>query len=303
MTSGAMTSGAVTGAAAYIERTFTSEDGLSLYFRDYGQSPTSRTAGDHRPALLCLGGLARNSKDFHRFASWRASLGDRVLCPDYRGRGRSQRDPDWRRYDPRVYLNDIRHLLAIAGVHRVVVVGTSLGGILAMGLAVLSPTAVAGAVLNDIGPEVEMGAMANVLDYLKRATPQPDWPSAANTLRALVPDLSLETDEEWLEAARATYREDGSGRVVADWDPMIIRAVEEDARPTYDLWPLFHALGQVPVLTIRGGKSRILTAETLKAMRAARPDMACVVLEGVGHAPTLNEPAAHEALASFLETF
>lgn len=289
---------------SYRERTLTSEDGLSLYFRDYAPSPANSggMAEGNRPTLLCLGGLARNSKDFHHFAIWRASLGHRVLCPDYRGRGRSQRDPDWRRYDPRVYLNDLRHLLAVAGAHRVVVVGTSLGGILAMGLAVLSPTAVAGAVLNDIGPEVEMGAMANVLAYLKRATPQPDWKSAADTLRSLVPDLSLKTEAEWLEAARATYRDDGGGRLIADWDPLIIRAIEAAAQPTYDLWPLFHALGRVPVLTVRGGKSRILTSETLEAMRAARPDMASVELEGVGHAPTLNEPAAHEALARFLET-
>lgn len=275
------------------ERSFTSEDGLALSYRDYGPVRSPRTP------VLCLGGLARNAKDFHALAT-AVSPTRRVLCPDYRGRGRSARDPDWRNYHPRVYLNDIRHLLAVAGVHRVVVVGTSLGGLMAMGMAVLMPAAVRGAVLNDIGPEIELGAMAHVLDYLKRAVPQPDWESAAQTLRALVPDLSLETDEEWLEAARATYREGDDGRLHADWDPAIIRAVEQSDDHEQDLWPLFRALGQVPVLTLRGGVSRILTAGTLARMQAERPDMTTVTLDGVGHAPTLNEPAARAAVERFL---
>ena len=110
---------------AYREQRFTAQGGVSLYFRDYGDPGSVATP------LLCLSGLFRNARDFdllvHRLAGER-----RVLCPDLRGRGRSDYDPDWRNYKLGTYLNDIAHLLAFANVHRVVVVGTSFGGVLEM---------------------------------------------------------------------------------------------------------------------------------------------------------------------------
>ena len=130
---------------AYREATVSAQDGLALYYRDYGDALASKTP------VLCLPGLTRNSADFAELAA-RLSRGRRVLCPDYRGRGRSAYDSNWRNYDPYVYINDISHLLAATGIGRAVIVGTSMGGLLAMGLAVLRPTLVAGAVLNDIGP-------------------------------------------------------------------------------------------------------------------------------------------------------
>src|ERR1700682_1187427 len=126
---------------------FRSQDDLALYWRDYGDPASSRTP------LLCLGGLTRNSKDFHVLAQ--ALCGERrVLAPDYRGRGRSARDPNWRNYRPGTYLADILDLLTVAGVHRAVVLGTSMGGLLAMGLAAFRPTMLAGVILNDVGPEI-----------------------------------------------------------------------------------------------------------------------------------------------------
>nr|WP_300500421.1 alpha/beta fold hydrolase [uncultured Rhodococcus sp.] len=144
----------------YRERWLTAQDGLKLYFRDY-QPPGGVTGGGPAASatpVLCLPGVSRNSKDFAPLAQ-RLSQGRRVICPDYRGRGRSQYDPDWSHYHPPVYVDDIRHLLCALGVHRVHVIGTSLGGILAMVMAVAMPGTVAGAVLNDIGPEIEISGL------------------------------------------------------------------------------------------------------------------------------------------------
>src|SRR5262249_34199486 len=135
------------------------QDGLRLYFRDYGDPASERTP------VLCLTGLTRNSADFHEVAL-RVAGERRVLAPDYRGRGRSAYDPDWRNYEPRIYVNDAAHLLAATGVERAVVIGTSLGGLLAMGLSVLRPTMVAGIVLNDIGPGLVGSGLARIMDYV-----------------------------------------------------------------------------------------------------------------------------------------
>ena len=153
------------------ERHISAQDGLQLYWRDYGNALSPRLP------VLCLSGLTRNSRDFTELAE-RLSLTRRVLCPDYRGRGFSARDPNWRNYEARTYLNDVLHVLTAADVHRAVVIGTSLGGLLAMALAVLRPTSVAGIVLNDIGPEITPGGLERILAYIGTNRPQPDWDTA-----------------------------------------------------------------------------------------------------------------------------
>jgi pimeloyl-ACP methyl ester carboxylesterase len=282
--------------ADFAERRFTSQDGLSLYYRDYGDASSPRVP------LLCLAGLTRNSKDFARVAARHAAT-RRVLCPDYRGRGRSAYDPDWRHYEPRVYLNDVLHLLALAGADRVVVLGTSLGGILATGLAVLRPTAVAGAVINDIGPEVAGGGIVRILDYIGADRPQPDWPSAVHALRRLLPTLSLTTEGEWLDFARATYREGDDGRLHFDWDVALAKPFAHQHGTMPDLWPLFRALRHVPVLAFRGGRSDVLSAETFQRMAHALPGLEAVTVAESGHTPTLSEPVAQAALDDFLARF
>lgn len=281
-------------ADTFRESRFTSQDGLSLYYRDYGDPLSARTP------VLCLPGLTRNSKDFNRVAA-RLAPERRVLCPDYRGRGRSAYDPDWRHYVPATYLNDLRHLLAATGVHRAVVVGTSMGGLLACGLAVAMPTAVAAAVINDIGPEINGEGLAKIIDYLCDSTPLPDWDAVIARLRASFPYLPVYEDGDWFMIAEATYRKGDDGRLHPDWDPALIKPLlAADATYGYDLWALFRALRRVPVLTIRGAKSDVLTAETFERMGAALPHARRLTLPGVGHAPNLSEPQAREAIDALL---
>jgi pimeloyl-ACP methyl ester carboxylesterase len=280
---------AETGFAA---KTFSAGDGLKLAYRDY------RAHGSGRPALLCLPGLARNAKDFHSVAL--RSRERRVLAPDYRGRGGSAWDADWRRYRPQTYLDDIRHLIAVSGVGRMVVLGTSLGGALAMALGVLEPSRLAGVILNDIGPEIGGAGVERILRYIAEDRPQPDWPSAARHLAALLPGLGIAGEAGWLRFARATYREGADGLLHFDWDPAIVRPLLEEKPEPVDLWALFGSLSRLPVLLIRGGASDVLSAATAAGMAKAHPGMSEVSLAGLGHAPTLEEPEAVAAISAFL---
>ena len=281
------------GGGAYRERTYSSQDGLALYYRDYGDRLSSATP------VLCLAGLTRNCKDFRDLAL-RLAAGRRVLCPDYRGRGRSQYDRDWRRYVPATYVDDLRHLLAAANVHAVVVVGTSLGGILAAAMAVAMPCAVAGAVLNDIGPDIEPRGMARLIAYLRDDHPQPDWAAAARHLRQTLPDLPVHGEEGWLTFARNTYREGDDGRLTFDWDPALIKPVLRGGGTTTDLWPAFRALRGVPVLAVRGAKSDVLGAATFARMAEALPGLAQISVPGVGHVPDLAQAETLEAIHALL---
>jgi pimeloyl-ACP methyl ester carboxylesterase len=282
--------------ARFRERFFTSQDGLRLYFRDYGGGGAG---GRDRPAVLCLPGLARNSKDFHHVAQ-RLAFERRVVCPDYRGRGRSDYDPNWRNYEARTYVGDLRHLLAALNLHRVVVIGTSLGGMLAMALAVAAPQALEGAVINDVGPEVDAAGLGRIVRYIRGCRPQPDWEAAARYLRQSMPNLSIETNEDWIKLARNTYRERDDGLLHPDWDANLAKPLLRKREPPPDLWPLFRALRPVPTLALRGGASDVLSAETFARMKAEKPDLVQVTLAGVGHPPFLGEPEAVAAIDAFL---
>ena len=288
-----MTDEDMPAAPGFRERHFSAQDGRRLYFRDYGDPNAARLP------LLCLGGLTRNSKDFHLFAT-RHAAARRVLCLDYRGRGRSEYDSDWRRYDPTVYLDDIRHLLAATNCHRVVVVGTSLGGLLAMGLAAMLPTAVAAAVLNDVGPALEQSGLARILSYIGGDRPQPDWESAIAELRGLFPDMRFQTDAEWLAMARNTFRRGEDGLLHFDWDPAIAKPLAKGHTVIPDLWQVFGALGPVPTLALRGALSTVLSEATFGRMAAEKPDLVRVTVPRVGHTPSLDEPEARAALDAFL---
>ena len=278
------------------ERRLRGQDGLALYYRDYGD-PLSP-----RPPLLCLTGLTRNSADFADLAERHAGE-RRVLCLDYRGRGRSAYDSDWRNYDPRVYVSDIAHLIAANDLHRIVAVGTSLGGVLVMALAVVKPTVLAAAVLNDIGPDVVAGGFTRILDYIGEDQPQPDWASAVRYLRELLPTLSIRSDEGWIKMARATYRQGEDGLLHFDWDVKLAKPLLAQRGIVPDLWPFFRALRRVPTLALRGALSDVLSLETFERMALAKPDLERVTVPDAGHAPTFNEPEAAAAIDAFIRRF
>lgn len=276
----------------YRERQVSASDGLALYVRDYGDEYAGRT-------VLCLGGLTRNSKDFHTLAC-RLKDDCRIIAPDYRGRGRSAYDPDWHHYDPRIYLDDIRQITTALGVHAFAVIGTSLGGIMGMILGVAMPTSIRGALLNDVSPVIPRDGMGNIVNYMKNTAPLPDWTTAVSHLQDTFPDFPAKTPEDWQTIAEATYRENDNGNLVFDWDPAIVRNVEEQDTSAIDLWPYFRSLRRHPVLSVRGALSPFVPDGVWQDMATACPGMVQVEVPGVGHAPSLKEPEATAPLDTWL---
>ncbi|MFT6582359.1 MAG: alpha/beta fold hydrolase [Alphaproteobacteria bacterium] len=279
----------------FSEHRFSARDGLSLYYRRYGYYRRNGERQPDRPAILCLPGTTRNSKDFHGIASHFCDL-YALFCPDYRGRGQSAYDADPDNYTPQTYLDDIRHLLVLNSLHRVIIIGTSLGGLLAMGMAAMAPTSIAGVVLNDIGPDID--GLAEIIDYIRVDRPQPNWPAAAAELQLRFPDLSLHSEGDWTDAAKATWREGADGMLHFDWDVDLAQPLAN--QPIPDLWPLFGALRRLPVLAIHGERSKVLSSATFDKMAAVHPNLHKTVVKGVGHTPTLKEPVCIDALEKFL---
>lgn len=283
--------------AGFTEHRFTARDGLPLYYRDYASAGNGQA---QRPAVLCLPGLTRNSKDFHQPALRLQGLGWRVICPDMRGRGRSPHDPDPANYRVETYLDDIRNLLAVLGLHRVVVIGTSMGGIMAMAMAAVMPTVLAGVVLNDVGAVVPAEPLKPIIDSMRGRGSFATWDQAVFALRHGFPDLPADTDTEWMDLAQATFIEGPDGRIHRDWDLDIVKPLLALPAGDPDLWPYFRALKRVPTGVVRGAKSDILSAEILTAMIHDRPGLIHATVPNVGHPPNLREQPSKEVIDAVL---
>lgn len=280
--------------AAYENGYWSSEDGLRLHYRDYPGG------ADGRPALLCIPGLTRNARDFEGLAE-RLSPDWRVIAVDLRGRGESAYAKDPMTYLPPVYAQDLQLLLDELALSGFVAVGTSLGGLVTMLLAATRRD-LKGAVLNDVGPAIEAKGLERIRSYVGRGGNWPTWMHAARSLadnnRSVYPDYGI---EDWLKMAKRLYRIGPSGRITLDYDTRIaepMRAAEGAEAP--DLWPLLDGLKPVPALIVRGALSDVLGIETLERMLATLPKAEAVTVPDVGHAPTLDEPEAAEALDRLL---
>jgi pimeloyl-ACP methyl ester carboxylesterase len=290
----------VQAEAGFRSHYVTVADGLRLHTRDYG-------AGTGRGlAVVCLAGLTRNAIDFHDLAQALAghtTRPRRVLALDYRGRGLSDHDPDWTRYDARVEVGDVLAVLAALGVAEAVFVGTSRGGLVTMGLAAARPALVRGAVLNDIGPVIEPSGLMRIRSYVGKLPTPKDMDDAARMLRdisgARFPGLG---DADWLAMAQGTFVE-RDGRLVTSYDTALMKPLAtidiEGGLPSH--WPLFAALAGVPVLAIRGEHSDLLSRETLLAMSEAHPGLLVHVVPGQGHAPLLRDSPTIQRIISFVD--
>ncbi|KQU50703.1 hydrolase [Bosea sp. Leaf344] len=262
-------------------------DGLKLHARDYGP-----LAGPALP-LVCLPGLARTSADFHELAlafAQDAEKPRRVLALDYRGRGRSDYDGNWRNYDIRVELDDVMQMLTAAGIAEAVFIGTSRGGLLTMALGAARPAMIKGAVLNDVGPVIDARGLLRIKGYVGKLPTPRSFAEGAEILKRLSDQqFSAFGDREWEMMARRTWTE-REGRIVPDYDPNLMKVLEElDLEaPLPVLWNYFAGLNGVPVLAIRGANSDLLAEATLQEMAQRHPDCQVHTVPGQGHAPVLG---------------
>jgi pimeloyl-ACP methyl ester carboxylesterase len=279
---------------SYAENFWLSHDGLKLYARVYlGPKPSARS-------VLCLHGLTRNSRDFEDLAP-HLQHRYRVIVPDVRGRGLSARDPNPQNYQPAIYLQDILALLDSVDAQRVAVIGTSMGGLLAMMMAVGSRDRVSGVVLNDMGPEVDPAGLERIKGYAGRLPPPKNWDDAVAQTQSIFgsawPNLSA---ERWSALTRRGYREDEKGALNVDADPMIGEMLRAAPSATANLWPFWKALRGMPMLAIRGAQSDILSAATFAKMKAENPELTQLEVAERGHVPLLDEPECVAAIDVFL---
>jgi len=279
----------------FAQHRITTSDGPFVYARDYAG------AGGRRP-VVCLHGLTRSSADFDEVAPRIAALGRRVVAIDARGRGKSDNDPDPTRYRPDIYVADVLRVLDALGIPRAVFLGTSMGGIMTMLAATIAPDRIAAAILNDIGTEVDPRGLARIASYVGKAGPFASWgemtDAVRNTQSVAFPGRD---DSFWRKFTHRVGRERDDGRIEFAYDPAIANAfAAAPPGPPPDMAPLFAALADTPVLLVRGALSDLLSAQTVTAMKHAKPDMKFAEVPNVGHAPTLEEPEAWDAIAAFL---
>lgn len=271
-----------------------SNDNLRLHYRDY-------VGPADRPPIICIPGLTRNARDYEGVAERLA--GDwRVICVDLRGRGESAYAPDPMTYVPLTYVQDIERLLDALKIDRFVSFGTSLGGIVTMLLAATDRGRIAGALLNDVGPEIDPAGLERIRGYVGKSASHPTWLHAARALAeangTVYPGWKI---AEWLVMAKRLFRLTSAGRIVLDYDMKIAEPFRIPGNESgVDMWPTLDALGGAPVLVVRGERSDIFAAATAEKMVARLGNAEAVTVAGVGHTPTLEEPEAVAAIDRLL---
>jgi pimeloyl-ACP methyl ester carboxylesterase len=283
----------------FVSTFISAPDGLRLHVRCYGERSAQAVP------VVCLPGLARTAADFDALALALANdtrRPRRVIALDYRGRGQSEYDRDPANYNFQVELADVLAMLTALDALPAVFVGTSRGGILTMLLAAVRPTAIAGAVLNDIGPVVEPQGLMRIKGYVGKL-PQPrNFEEAAEILRRLFdaqfPKL---TAADWLASAHRAFKQE-NGALLPTYDVKLAKTMQgvDFERPLPSLWKEFDALAATPVMAIRGANSDILAGVTVEAMRARRQEMVTLDVPDQGHAPLLAEPDIIARIGEFV---
>ena len=280
------------------EKYYQSQDGLKLYYRDYG-SPS-----DKAEVMLCLPGLTRNSRDFAHVAEQFQPY-FRVICVEQRGRGKSEYDPNPANYLPPIYVQDMFTLLKELSVESFHAFGTSLGGLMTMLMQGAMPGVVKTAIINDIGPEIDPAGIERIRGYVGETEPMDSWDHAVDEMKKMAGDVFPRfNDQQWRSFANQIFAEK-DGKIVLDYDPGLAdtfkSADTQQAAP--NLWPLFDHMKSVPLMIIRGETSDILSQKTVDEMADVHPDMATVLVPEVGHAPILDEPECVEAFDQWAKRF
>ena len=283
---------------------YSSDDGLRLYARDYSSAINKNKKAK---TILCMHGLTRNSADFEDICSVLADR-YRLIVVDQRGRGLSEYDPDSANYNLLVYVQDMFVLLNRLGLPSVILMGTSMGGMMAMMMAAINPEMVQAIIINDIGPEIAKQGLDRLKKYVGKSVPVSNWDEAAKQTAAIngiaFPEAN---DQDWLKFAKRLYRVDDKGCPVLAYDPGIADPLtnndktSDDKSVAPDLWPVYVQILNKPILLIRGELSDILDAECVLKMQQKKPDIEILEIPNVGHTPLLSEIEVEPAIVKFLD--
>jgi len=273
---------------------YTSDDGLELHYRDIGVDN-----GEY--VILCIPGLTRNSRDFDEFAT-RYALNNRVICVDLRGRGLSEYDENWKNYHPLTYAKDVWTLLDDLSIEKVVIMGTSLGGLIAMVMSIQNNERLAGVILNDIGPEIDTKGLERIKKYAGLLPPVMTWEEAGQQTKQIYGQwLKGMDDSQWIKLAKRAYKQNAKNHPVLDMDVNISRAIKELGPQKGDPWQLFESLKKTETLVLRGEMSDILSDSILTKMHDRNPNLQSAIIPERGHVPLLDEDASLSAIDEFFK--
>jgi len=249
--------------------------------------------------LVCVHGLTRNGRDFDVLAQ-ALSRHYRVICPDVAGRGKSEWLADKQAYGIPQYVSDMLVLLARLDVEQVDWVGTSMGGLIGMSLALLPDSPIRRLVLNDVGPEISKVSLERIGNYVGQDISWDSYEAGAAYIRQVFAPFGALTDSQWAHMARYSLTQDASGRWRTGYDPDIALPFR-DAYLLQDvnMWPMFEAL-QCPVLALRGEVSDVLERPVWLQMGERGPKASLAEVPGVGHAPGLMEASQIQLLEDWL---
>lgn len=275
-----------------------------MAYWDWGNPASERV-------VVCVHGLSRQGRDFDTLARDLVAGGWRVVCPDVVGRGRSDRLTDPMGYTIPTYVADMVTLVARLGVEQVDWVGTSMGGLIGLGLAALEGSPVRRLVLNDVGPTIEPAALQRIGSYLGAPVRWPTLDAAADALWTISQGFGPHTREQWLALTRpqlvpVPQGEGGAGGGYRPhYDPAIavpFRAITPEIAAAGEamLWQAWDRL-RCPTLLLRGAQSDLLSHATAQAMTERGPRARLVEFDGVGHAPMLVQPEQRAVVREFLD--
>ena len=255
------------------------------------------------PALpvVCLPGLSRTAADFDTLAA-RLCATRRVVALDYRGRGLSDRDPDWKHYDLFVENIDILTVLEAEGIEAAIFVGTSRGGLHTMLMTGTRPQLLRAVVLNDIGPVLDVAGLRRIQSYVGKLPRPTSWAGAVEIAKGIMgAHFTGLSEADWEAYARQTFEETEAG-FAPRYDAAIMKAFAQMDldKPIPALWPQFDALAPVPVLAIRGENSDLLSPQTLAEMARRHPHFEAMTVPGQGHAPLLRDEPTLAKIEAFI---
>lgn len=289
----------IAGDSGFASRFVSAADGLRLHVRIYGMRARRGLP------VVCLPGLTRNGADFHEVATALTADPEQprlVIAIDSRGRGRSDHDSNSDNYSFPIELADVIAVLTALEIGPAIFLGTSRGGILSMLLGAARPAALAGVILNDIGPVIEPKGLVRLKGYVGKLPTPRSFEEGADILRRLgdaqFPALS---SDGWLRQARQTWTQT-DGKMVLTYDSALSRTLEavDLERPLPPLWGAFDSLARLPLMVVHGKNSDILSAATIDAMRERRLDIDVLEVPDQGHAPLLVEPETIARISAFI---
>jgi pimeloyl-ACP methyl ester carboxylesterase len=290
---------------AYNDIYFTSDDGLRLHARDYACAAGSGSGSQAKCPVICLHGLTRNASDFEELAPWIASQGRRVIVVDMRGRGLSAYDNDPAHYKLSQYAKDVIKLAHNLGIARAVFIGTSMGGLITLAVALRKLKLIAAAVLNDVGPVLSPKGLNRITSYTGKGKELATWTEASDYIMTInqtaFPDNTM---DDWAKWARRAFTENAQGKLVLQYDPQIAQSVSNGKLKPHSWitkWAFRRLTRKRSSLLVRGELSDLLEPEQAQYMRAVAPAMRYVEVPRVGHAPTLTEPEAMNAIQALLD--